>query len=526
MAGMEVEEYQVREEPQLMAPRTLAPRSLEDLTAANPQDCGLRKRNVVMASRCYGTLMALMVLTPAALGQPAEIWLGQIVMQKQPPAIQGPGASARATADERLRYWPVHSVIADEGDSVRVQTIAYKGHFAKRDLVLLKDAPAFFSDRIRAEPAVAAHYFHRGLALMVLEQFDAAIDDFTKAITMDADRPFFFIERGSAFVQKKQFDKALADFQEALRLDPGNIAALSGRGGMWHHKGDVDKAMADYDAAIRLVPNFALGYFHRAKVWSFKNDYAKAVFEVDAAIRIAPDFEEAYMLRGKLLFLTNNYRKAITDFDQVVGSNPTKVDAFILRALNRISLKEYEQGIDDLNRAIRLAPKEGYAYFLRGGAWCAQKQYEKGIADLTKAIEISPDHISAYSYRGYAWAQIKEYGKALADYAEGLKRAPNHDEILGNRAWLLATCPDDRYRDGRRALDDAKRSCELTRWKDAGHLGTLAAAYAECGQFEEAITWQRKALEDASYAKEYGDDARKRLALYKLGKPYRQDPAK
>ncbi len=56
------------------------------------------------------------------------------------------------------------------------------------------------------------------------------------------------------------------------------------------------------------------------------------------------------------------------------------------------------------------------------------------------------------------------------------------------------------------------------------YLDTLAAAYAEDGHFEEAVKWQEKALElmtTEEFKKEYED----RLALYRMGKPYRDDPA-
>jgi hypothetical protein len=88
---------------------------------------------------------------------------------------------------------------------------------------------------------------------------------------------------------------------------------------------------------------------------------------------------------------------------------------------------------------------------------------------------------------------------------------------------LLATCPKDSVRDGNKAIKLATKGCELSAWKVAGYLSTLAAAYAETRQFEEAVKWQKKALDLW-----YGDDedrekARQRLKLYEAEKPYRDD---
>jgi hypothetical protein len=81
----------------------------------------------------------------------------------------------------------------------------------------------------------------------------------------------------------------------------------------------------------------------------------------------------------------------------------------------------------------------------------------------------------------------------------------------------------EKYRDGRKAVELAKKACELTEWKDAAVLATLAAAYAEAGQFDEAVKWQKKALEDKDFAASDGEKERTRLKLFEARKPYREE---
>ena len=92
-------------------------------------------------------------------------------------------------------------------------------------------------------------------------------------------------------------------------------------------------------------------------------------------------------------------------------------------------------------------------------------------------------------------------------------------EALNGRAWLRATCPDETYRDGAKAIEDATKACELTGWNDLYCLDTLAAAFAEAGQFDKAVECQEKAIELAPDDEK--EDLGTRHKLYQERQPYR-----
>src|SRR5205085_1426618 len=117
----------------------------------------------------------------------------------------------------------------------------------------------------------------------------------------------------------------------------------------------------------------------------------------------------------------------------------------------------------------------------------------------------------------------KDYERAVKDYEDALALKAEDASTLNRLAWLRATCADGKYRDGAKAVELARKACELGKWKDVNLLDTLAAACAEAGQFDEAVQWQEKALADPDFEKRAGEEARKRLQLYKDKKSFQAE---
>ena len=92
---------------------------------------------------------------------------------------------------------------------------------------------------------------------------------------------------------------------------------------------------------------------------------------------------------------------------------------------------------------------------------------------------------------------------------------------MNSLAWLRATCPEAGIRDGKEAVETALKACELSEWKDSGIIDTLAAAYAEAGDFDQAIKYQKQVLQMVEPSTHDGK-LRQRLALYGKHKPYRE----
>jgi tetratricopeptide (TPR) repeat protein len=118
-----------------------------------------------------------------------------------------------------------------------------------------------------------------------------------------------------------------------------------------------------------------------------------------------------------------------------------------------------------------------------------------------------------------------KFAGAIGDYEAAVRVDPGYALSFNNLAWLRATCVVAEFRDGAKSVEQATKACELTNWKNAHYIGTLAAAYAEADDFDSAVKWQKKATDLLTEKQEYlRADFEERLRLYQSRKPYRESP--
>ncbi len=174
------------------------------------------------------------------------------------------------------------------------------------------------------------------------------------------------------------------------------------------------------------------------------------------------------------------------------------------------------EAIAEYRRAIAISPNVSSFHNNLGAALLAAGELDEAIVELTKAVELRPDHGGAHNNLGQALLRRQNMSGAIEHLRRAAELKKCSPRTLGQLAWLLATLPDDRLRNGAEAAGHAEEACRQTGRKSPELLDILAAAEAEAGRYQDAVRTASEAIEVAlaSNRAEVVGKIRQHLDLY------------
>ena len=183
-----------------------------------------------------------------------------------------------------------------------------------------------------------------------------------------------------------------------------------------------------------------------------------------------------------------------------------------------------EEAFEHLHQAIRINPLSVQSHYVLGKFLLDQGDAEQALPELQTAIAIRPHFESGEEGLASAYEALGENREAVAHWRRARAIDPSRTSATLGIAWLLATAPDASLRNGTEAVQLAESAPESTA-DDAIVLDTLAAAYAEEGQFTRAWAAAARALAraEAGHSQTLAMDIRARQKLYAEKKHYREE---
>ncbi len=368
------------------------------------------------------------------------------------------------------------------------------------------------------------------------------------------------VKKAAALVLRAQLQEETAarfeDYSQAIDLNPANVDAWQGRALTYMDQGDFDKAIADFNNLIEKNEKNVAARLAMAEALTNMEKFDDAMKHVEKAIELQPDSSLAYTLRARLHLINENAKAAITDLDKAISVQPHNLSAMLIRARVHLAEENLDAAKDDVERVLVLSPGLPQAMLIRGmilaeqgklgeaidgmklllerdpenvpwqmqlgGLYLQDDRHSKAIEIFTKILANDESNWLARQARADTLLSIGDHKEAIADFEFVVKEQPENDSILNNFAWVLATSPVDELRDGKRAIELATKACEVTDYKKPHILSTLAAAYAETGDFKTAIKWSKKAVEMGSDDEEVDEQLENELKSYQEKKPWRE----
>lgn len=195
---------------------------------------------------------------------------------------------------------------------------------------------------------------------------------------------------------------------------------------------------------------------------------------------------------GSLSFLS--YRQATHWHDTeslwsyTLNRSPENDVALTGLAMVEVVRGQTDDAITHFRHALGVRNGNAAAHYGLALALSKQRKIDEAIDHWQRSLEIQPDNINARNYLGAALAEIGRTPEAIEQWQQALAFDPENGNAANNLAWVLATSPDPTLRDGAQAVAYAKRATKVAGGDNPLVYRTLAAAYAENGQFAEAIS--------------------------------------
>ncbi len=318
---------------------------------------------------------------------------------------------------------------------------------------------------------------------------------FTTQLDTKTPTAFTYLMRAVVCQDNDRFDRAFRDLDAALRLDPRYVPAYIERSFLWASRNRMDLAFEEVNRAIRVDPASADAYLERGVYHYRLKEQHDALADLDRARDLGSRSIYIPLVRGSIYVERKQVDDAIKAFQEAIAIDPRSFDAHLMLGSAQLIRSQQAAAIQTFSRAIKLEPEKGGGYGGRAVAYMSLGQRKAALDDLNHAIRFDSMRADLFRDRGQAYAMEGQWSQALADMETAVRLDPNDVEAHVSRAWTLATCSEAKLRDGAKAVESATRACELTQWKSPRPLATLAAAFAEKGDFGGAVQMQRKALE-------------------------------
>ncbi|MFN3189252.1 MAG: tetratricopeptide repeat protein [Aureliella sp.] len=380
------------------------------------------------------------------------------------------------------------------------------------------------------------------LSAMTKDNNDARLEELQKAVESNPDNAAAWRAKMMLQNQMEAFDKTLEDAEFLLEQNDDNIEAFGAAVDSLVRLKRTDDAIAKLTQRIEENPEEGMYHRVRARVYLGVQEDEKALGDLDKAIELNSRDVQSLILRGQIHYDLNDVDQANRDVSDALLLQPDSVQGILYRSLIAARQERYSAAISDMETLVRFQPSNSSWVIQLASYYQMDDRPRKAIRLLDELVRRNPDEYRALRLSGDAKLAIGDHKEAVDDFENAIRilerqlESMEEDDdtrefvendysgALNNLAWVLATSPNDELRNGERSVELGLRACEVTDYEAPHILSTLAAGYAEVGDFKNARRWSKMAVEVGEETEnEQLDQLRLELEAYEEERPWREE---
>jgi len=284
--------------------------------------------------------------------------------------------------------------------------------------------------------------------------------------------------------------------------------------------GDIE---ALWRTTLAKNPNCWMAHNNLGIVLFQKGEIDEAVSHYRITLNLQPDFWDADYNLGTALLKKGEIDEAIAYCTRAVTIAPNDPDAQVALGNSLAQKERVDDAIAHYKKALAIRPDYFIAHYALGHIFLEKGEIDAAVFHSRAAVSIQPQNTDAHTNLAVAFDEKGQIAEAIKQYEQALEISPQSVAAANNLAWLLATNPDASIRHRDRALELATRANQLSGGGNATVLRTLAAAYANAGQFSRAVEVGQIALSLTDRQSPLAKALQQEIAGYQAGLPYRED---
>jgi Flp pilus assembly protein TadD len=329
-----------------------------------------------------------------------------------------------------------------------------------------------------------------------------------------------------------RLEAAVLDIRKAAELCPKCVSVRVCLGSLLDRQGKTEDAARAFQEAIDTVPtdeisnqrDVAHAYYNLGRMRLVEGNTEEAVNCFRDALGILPEYAAAHVELGSLLEERGKVAEAAIHYKNVVRMIPRTAAGHLAAGRAYLALGGTAQAVQHFSKALAMKADLAQAHIGLGIAYSELGSFVEATREFHAAAVLKPDDPVVHRELGLALMNEGRVEEALTHFREVFRMRPASPQAMNNLAWVLATSPDPKFRNGPEAVELSEKAGKLAAEEEPNRLGTLAAAYAEVGRFDDAVRVCEKAhaLALRSGLDELAKVLDDRLDLFRSKNPYRE----